>query len=389
LGPENFGLVNFAIAFVTYFGIISDYGFNLTATREISINRNDTKAVSKIFSTVISIKVLFLTVSFIILLALCWIITEFRELNTLYIIAFLMVAGQAIFPNWFFQGIEKMKYITILNIGIKSISVIFIFLLVTSSTDYLILISIYAGTTITIGILSLIVIFGKFKVRYNIPSFLDIYHQLKEGSHVFASTLSISLYTNSNAFILGLLAGNTAVGYFVAADKIRMAFQGIFSQVGQSVFPHMSQLYFEKIERGVDLSKKLIKYGGSVVFISCVGLLIFSNEIIYFVVGDQYANSVIVLRVISFLPFLIFLSNIAGIQTMLNIGMQKQFFYIIILAGIINIILLFSLVPFFFELGTAVSVVVAELIVTIGMIVYLQKRKINLFNGYSKLQELK
>ena len=116
LGPDKFGLTQYAIALITYFQIITDYGFNLSATREAAIYREDEAKKSEIFSSVMSIKLLLCILTFIILMLIVVFIPKFNADLMVYILTFGMVIGYMLFPTWFFQAMEYMKYTSILNI---------------------------------------------------------------------------------------------------------------------------------------------------------------------------------------------------------------------------------------------------------------------------------
>lgn len=109
LGVEMFGLVFFAFAFMQYFIMLTDYGFGLSATREIAINRHNKNNLSNIFSAVTFIKLCLLLVSFLILCLMIIFIPKLHENWLVFLLSFLMVVGNAIYPVWFFQGMERMK----------------------------------------------------------------------------------------------------------------------------------------------------------------------------------------------------------------------------------------------------------------------------------------
>lgn len=375
LGPSKFGLVNFAAAFIAYFITLTDYGFNLSATKDISTNRGNTERVNEIFSSVMIIKLCLITISIIIL---HFIISSFRlfaEHQYVYYLSFLIVLGYALFPIWFFQGIEEMKYISIITIAVRLISVIFIFSYVIEENDFLVLIGINGFTQLVIGLIGLCVVIIKYHVKFRIQSLEILKHHFYNGGYIFLSTVAINLYTTTNTVILGLFASNTIVGYFTAADKVRMALQSAFSTLSQAVYPHLSFLFKQSFNHGMKFIYRLIKFVGSLAIITSLIFFIFAEKIIMVLFGDQYLESVMILRIIAFLPFIIFLSNVYGIQVMLNLGFKKEFSMIIASAALINLILSLILVPVLFEVGTSISIILTEVFVT-GSVFLFTKYKI-------------
>ncbi|MBS4035472.1 MAG: flippase [Ignavibacterium sp.] len=375
LGPEKYGLVNFAAAFIGYFITISEYGFNLSAVRQISVNRNDQQKVNKIFISVLASKFFLAAVSFILFIIIVLSLEKFRSEFWLYVITFGSVLSTILFPFWLFQGLERMKYIPIIQVIPKIAGVILIFWLIKSQGDYLIFALINTGVLIVSGIAGLIAAVKVFSFRLAVPSFDDIMFQLKDGLNLFKSNLAINLYTNSNAFILGLLTNNEVVGYYSAADKIRLFFQSLLAPVSQSVFPFVNYLLKESKEKLLLFNKQLLKYQSVAGF--SISLIIFINAelIINLALGENYNESVIILKLICWLPFIIYLSNIYGIQTMLPLGFDREFFYIVAIAAFINIILAFILVPYLQGIGISIAVLSTEIFVSTSMIIFLLKKK--------------
>jgi len=360
LGPEKFGLVMFAQAFIQYFNILTDYGFNLSATREISIHRESREKVSEIFSSVMIIKLGLLISSFIIMTAIVFSFEKFKKDWLIYYLTFGIVIGQALFPVWFFQGMERMKYITFLNITAKLIFTISIFAFIHKVTDYLYVPLVNSLGFIVAGILALRIVFKDFNIKFKIPSLSAIRHQLKEGWHIFVSTVAISLYTISNTFILGLFTNNTIVGYYAAAEKLIKAVQGLLNPVSQTIYPHISKLVKESEELGIKFIRKITYLIGSISFLISLGLFIMSGIIVDIVLGKQFTESVNVLKILAFLPFIIALSNIFGVQTMLTFDYKKAFSRILVSASIINIVLALILVPVYKHIGISFAVLISE-----------------------------
>jgi len=201
LGVEYFGLLAFATATVTYFSILTDYGFNLTATREISIHRDNKAKVIEIFSSVMTIKVILMLVSFLLLAILVFSFDKFAKDWLVYLLTFGIVIGQVFFPVWFFQGMERMKYITYLNILSKVIFTIAIFLFVQEQSDFYLVPLLTSVGFLVAGIWSLYLVKKEFGVWFELQTIDTIKHHLVEGWHVFVSRFYVSLYINTVRFV--------------------------------------------------------------------------------------------------------------------------------------------------------------------------------------------
>jgi PST family polysaccharide transporter len=381
LGPEKFGLISFAQAFIGYFIILTDYGFNLSTTREISICREDINKVSEIFSSVMFIKFVLTLVSLLIMSIVVFSFKKFSRDWLVYYLTFGMVIGQVLFPVWFFQGMERMSYITVLNIIAKLIFTIAIFIFVRKVSDYLYVPLLNSLGLLIAGLIGLWVVFKDFKTKLIFPTPQNIKYHLQEGWHIFISTVAISLYTTSNTFILGLFTSDTIVGYYSAAERIIRAVQGLLTPISQSVYPYISKLANESKEKAIIFIKKLAFTIGFIGLVLSLLLLVFSPLIVRLFLGQQYTRSVVVLRILSVLPFVVALSNVFGVQTMLPLGYKRAFSVIIIAASLINVILSFVLVPLFYEIGTSFAVVISEAIVTVSMLLYLKSKGINFCLG--------
>ena len=137
LSPSGFGIVSFAQSLIAYLTIFVDYGFALSATRKISVYRNNKIEVSRIFFNVLAAKGFLGLIGFIVLLLLTSLIPQFKEISTLLIILYGTIVGNILFPIWLFQGLEKMVFISVINLTTKILMVMGIFLFVKSSQDYL------------------------------------------------------------------------------------------------------------------------------------------------------------------------------------------------------------------------------------------------------------
>lgn len=381
LDPIGYGSLGFSLAIVQYFCMFTDYGFNLSATQQIAVHRDDKKKVSKLFWSVLACKA---GLALISLLAVSFGIHLIPKLNNLSLVIYagsLMVVGNVLFPIWLFQGKEKMGWIAISNISARLLAIPLIFLFVTKPEHAYIAALITSLTTILAGCISLyFVLHEKWIVWYK-PSLSDLTEMLRDGWHIFISTASISLYTTSTTIILGFISGPIAVGYFVAADKLRQAVQGLISPISQSFYPRVNATMIKSKEDGFLLIRACLKWQSAFTLILSMALFFTAHQIITLAYGKQYEASVPVLMLMAWLPFIVGLSNIFGIQTLLVLGYKKTFSKILIIAGTINLILIFPLTYLHAENGAATSILITEIIVTTLMLIVIIKKKIPLFKG--------
>ena len=381
LGPEKFGLLGFAGATVAYFTLLISFGFNLSAARQISIHRGDKDKIGQIFSAIISIQLIFFLLSLALLSILIFSFEKFSQDWYVYYLIFASVLGTMMFPLWFYQGMERMKYITYLNLLSKLVYTVSIFIFIQQEDDFYFVPLISSLLAFITGLISIWIIYNTFQIRYRLPSISNLSYQLKEGWHIFISSVAINLYTTSTTFILGLFTNNTIVGYYTAGEKLVKAVQGLNQPISQTIYPYIAKLVHTSKEDGLLFIRKVFLFIGIGTFIASALLLIFADNIVGLVLGENYQHSIIVIQILSFSPFIIGLSNVLGIQTMLNYGMKKEFSKVLMMGSLINLILSVILVPMFQEAGSAASVLIVEMFVTITMFIYLHKKGIRIMEG--------
>jgi PST family polysaccharide transporter len=377
LGPSGYGTVAFGQSLIAYFVLFVDYGFALSATRKISVERNDPIAVSRTVFNVWGAKILLCALSFAMLLLLVSIVPKLREISILLFILYGTAVGNVLFPVWLFQGMEKMVFISVINLIVQFFVVIGIFTLVHRPEDYLLYAGLVSLGSIGAGLVGAVVAFFKFKLHPVIPSWRGIWQALVEGWMLFLSMASVSLYTVGNAFILGLLTNPTVVGYYSAVEKIVKAVLGLLGPIAQAAYPRFSKMASESKELALLWGRRTL------VLMSCLGgalsiaLFLGAPFIVHIVLGPDYEPSVMVMRVLAALPLLIGASNVLGIQLMIPFGRDKAFTSILFSAGLINIALAILLAPIWQESGMAAAVLLSEAFVVVAMLTYLWLSRLN------------
>ena len=373
LGPEKYGLVVFAQAVIQYFVIVTDYGFNMSATRDVALHRNDPDQVNQIISTVILIKFLLALIGAIFLTIMIFTIGNLYHHYTLYLAVYLTVIGSTIFPTWLFQGLERMRELTVLNIVSRLVTTAAIFIVVQKPNDYTVAATLQSVPGILASIPAWYIIRRDGLGKYRAPSLSEIKSQLKSGYHLFLSSMSVNVYTTSNIVILGIFGGPTEVGYFSPAYKLVLAIFGLLSPITQTLYPHISSIAKTSMKDAISFSRRLIWPIAGFGITASLIIYLFSGAIISTLFGKDYAQSIIILQLFSAIPLAVALSNLFGTLTMLPLGMSKQFSRILFQAATFNIFLSACLTYAYSGNGTAMAMVLTEYLVTILMLVTLCK----------------
>lgn len=374
LGVEKFGLIAFSQAFINYFVILVTYSFNLIAPKEISIYKGDKKKISEIFFTIIFSKIILAFVGFLILIFIVFLVPKFKIHWLLYLLMFELVIWDIIFPAWFFQGMERMKFITIIAFLSKLITVIFIFAFIKNSSHYIYYpILDFAGNLIA-GIIAFKIIIKDFGIRILIPNINKIKYYLIDGFSIFLAQVSISIYNNSNTLILGLFTNNNLVGYYAAAEKIINGVKGLIAPASTTVYPYMSRTMKESYKKGFEIARKFLLIMALVFGLISLFIFLFSPIIVKIILGPKYLESIVILRIFSILPLIIVLNNVFGAQTILTRGYSKEFSQIFIFGGLFGIFLSILLTFFFKHIGMAFAWILAEIFVVLLMVNF-HKRK--------------
>lgn len=373
LGVEKFGLVSFATSIALYFGIISDYGYKLTAPRDIAKCNNDLKKISDIANVVFVSKAIILFFCSIFLLILVSFIAPFNEDKLIYFVSFLVVVCQSFVPIWYFQGMEEMKYITYINIFSKLAFLILVFLFINQPRDYYLVPLFTALSFLIASVLSFIKIKHKYNYKFRCPSRMSMYNSFKNGWEIFLGSAFTSLYTNSNIVLLGLFTSPTIVGYYAISDKIVSAITGLFIPFNQAIYPFLSKKYAKNKVEFYNIIGKLTKLLMCTSLVLIVSFYFLKVGIIEFITNNSneivvLLTSIMSLRILSS-PFSNLFSNVLIIA-----GSKKQYLKVMKLTVIINILIVFPAIYLFDSVGLAVGFVIVLWLHTLMLYYYTKKR---------------
>src|SRR5690554_4737397 len=237
IGVEGFGKIAFAAAVILWFSTISEWGFNYTATRDVAKNRENPEEINAIFSNVFWARILLSAASFIVLIALIFTIPFFYENRLILLITFLSIPGHILFPDWFFQAMERMKYITILNLLTRTIFTLMIFLFIKEKGDYILQPALLALGSLVSGLIAMYIIIIKWGVTIVKPDWSEVFLTIKRSTDVFVMNIMPNFYFGFSTALLGFVGGISSVGLLDAGRKFSNLANQFMKILSRAFFP--------------------------------------------------------------------------------------------------------------------------------------------------------
>jgi len=350
LDPSTFGLIVFAESLIFYFQSFTEYGFNLSGTRYISKNIGCIHKINKAFNEIIFSKVLLSIFGFFILLILLFISEKLDKNKNIFIVTYFIVIGQAITPMWFYQGIEKMRFIALFNLFSRILFLVLLFSLVKSNDDYFFVPMINAISYCSVGLISMLFTIYHFNIVIK-PNFKAILNRLRTDFNIFISSITPTLYNNTSTFLLGAIAGSVVLGQYSAANRIIEVANVIIYTISSVTYPFLNR----KFEFHTRFSIATIVIAS---FLSiCLFILSFYLAIIF---GENYKNSEALLRFMSINPLLLAIVCMYGSNYLLIKNQDKIVKNITIACSILGIIVAFLTIPAFGYWGAAITLTISR-----------------------------
>ncbi|WP_442588759.1 flippase [Pedobacter sp. AW31-3R] len=391
IGPERFGAINFSIAIVTYFILFINFGFDFTATRRVAQNREDKQMINELFSQIFYSRILLFIVSVLVFAIMFSTIPQMNRHPIVSMFIFASCLANVFTPNWLFQGLQIIHKTALFNFLSKLVFCVSIVFLIRKPDDYIWYAVMSASSQVVVAIALFIYAIRKFNVQFRVPDYREVFNLLKEDKMVFIATLMISFYTTSNTVILGLLTTEKEVGIFTAASRVIAVVQSVMLlPMSQALFPHIGTAFSKGKEEGVNEVKRIFPLVMMYTFTMCFLAALFAPLVVHILYGSKFEDSIWILRILAISPFVASISNVMGVQTLLNLKMDKVYFRVTIIGCIFNISLNLLLIPLYSYYGTAIAWVGTELSVMLTLFIVLRGQRINLIDrNYFSLAYLK
>jgi PST family polysaccharide transporter len=391
IGPDKFGVLNYAAAIITYFTLLVNFSFEMNAARAVAQNPDDQNFINKIFSEVLYTKIFLFIICAVCFSLLLSYLPQLNKEKEVAIYSFLVVVGWVITPNWLFQGKQQLNKIAMFNLGAKLVFTISIFFFIHSKQHYKWQPLILSSSQIAVGIVSFIYACYKFNIRIVQTPLSGIFSVLKNGKELFFSLITISLYSNTTIVILGVFLSTTQVGYYSAAYRLIITAITVLSiPLNQALFPFISSSFSISREKGVKELQRILPVCLLFSFLYSGIFYVLAPFIIHTFYGNHFNSSIGVFRTLSIVPFLVCINSFLGIHALLNLKKDKEFFRITLISSILGILSTIFLGYYFGIKGGAFSWLIAEICNGVLFYFALKKLSVNLFNAeYFSLSYLK
>ncbi|MDD6209460.1 MAG: oligosaccharide flippase family protein [Bacteroidales bacterium] len=385
IGLDNYGLVAFAQVIISYFIVIINFGLDISAVKLIAENRHNKSKLNEIVSSVLTIKSGLFLLSFGILIILLFFIDIFKDNKILFIFTFLTCLSEVVFPTWFYQGIEKMKYITIIRFSSILFYVLSIFLFLKRQDDYVLVPLFQSLGWLLSGVISFYTLIRIEKIKLHFPSWIKIKYYFLDSVPFFISRVSLAINSGMAKTVTGFCFSLSDVAIFDLAQKIANVAIMPMHMLCQAMYPHIAKTKDRKITR----SYLFVVLG--VAFCIIIGVYILAPYAIDYFTGGKMHEAVLILRLLCLYIFFGSISIYLGYPTLVSFGYPSPFNKSVLFSTIILFISYaslyltnsFSIINFSLVLG------LSELSISAYRMYYCNKYKIFGDHLFGKLHKSK
>lgn len=370
LGAAEFGVFSIAVNIINYLQVLVEYGFTMSASRKVALGKEDD---SRLFSVVIQSRMLLLAVSILISGIYILINIANQELCLCVLVLLMTLCGYSLQTDWFFQGKQDMKFITILCIVSRSVTMVLIFLLVKGPADILVYCLLFSLTPLLSGILGVLIARKKYQIRFRKVSFAEIWKELQDGWYVFTTQLSSKVFGAIGVTFLGIFAAESEVGIFSAILKIPNTLILCWVPISQVIYPVSSKKFNEAWTVGRSFVTRLRNTILPLFVILSAAVCLFSRQVVSVLFGAEYSvKAYWVIPLLLWMNLSIF-NAFTGVQTLLASGNDKKYSKCFQVGVAFTVMANFLLIYFFKGDGAAFAPPISEFFLSILLLREIRK----------------
>ena len=350
IGVTHFGEIAVAYAIALIFQTVVNFSFDFIGARDVARNREDMGKVSEIVSTILCARILLYVLAFVLLGGIVLAVPKFREIWLLILISVATAFFSMNVSEWFFQGIEKMEHITIVNVISRVVYIVLIFTFIKEREDYLLYPIFNLLGFVMASMYSIVMMTRRYKCRLHIPPFSKILDSFKIGKDLFVNQVCMSLCINLPNILLGTISGSAAAGLYDAAGKLHNAGKHSIDVLNRTFFPFLS--------RQMDKHTGYRRINFFFSLLLAVLLFCLAPLLIRLLYSDEFLPAIPLLRILAVSVFFTGISSAYGVNYLLLIGREKLLRNITLTVTLLGVVLFVVLTYLYSTVGAAVAVVI-------------------------------
>ena len=359
LGVSILGRLSFVSTIVSYFSLFALLGVSAVGIRAIASCGNNREQRTKTFASIFSFILLLTILSLLIFVCCIFFVPKFRDYQNLLFIGSLSLFFTSLLIEWLYQGIEKFKYISVRTIIVRCIYAISVFVFIKSKDDYLLYYVLTTGTVIINAIIN--IVYARNFINFNFRS-ISVFKYAKEILSIGVYKILTSMYTTFNVVYLGFVATENQVGFYTTSTKLFYIQLGILSAFTSVMLPRMSSLLAEGKR---DEYKSKIDYSFDLVFMFTIPIIVwtlfYAPQIIRIISGKGFEGAITPMRIITPMLFITGIAQIFVVQTLMPLKKDKIILVGSIVGATVGILSNILFVKQYGAVGTAITLLLAEI----------------------------
>ena len=367
LGLESYGIFGLSLAVVSYGVMLTDWGFSLTATQRVARAVDDPDLLRRLFWGTLLARIVLAVLSFLLLGAAILLVPSFRAIWPPLVASSIAIVATALSANWFLQGLQFMGAFAASALAGRLLTLPLMLIFVHRPGDVVVAVTIQSATQLLSAVVSLVVSARLARLGPAEWDMRNAFSQIHDGWLQFASSLSVSMYTQFNAVFVGFIAGPAQAGLLTGSQRILQAFQGLAMPVNMAVYPQVNLLTEKNPAGAFRMMFRVLAMQTAFAVCLSVAMYLVSNFLVRSFLGPDFGPAVPVVQTLALMPLLAGITNVLGSNMLLPIGLRLSYTVALLAAGVVNAVFLIALSGRFGAVGGAISAVGTEVFLVSAM----------------------
>lgn len=353
VSEKNYGIYAFAFSLIFYFQNIIQFGFDLSAVRDIALIRDDKSKLAKVYNDTLTAQFYLFLGSIVVLAVLLLAVPDLREHYIIYCFFVILLFGELLFPMWFFLGMEKMRFITIVNVISKSMFALFCFTLIKTESQFIYIALYHSMGFLIAGLIAQIFLYKKFDIVFKLSKFHDVKQTLKYSWSSFLTMASPTIYYNTSIFLVGSHWPKRFAGVMEIGTKVSGAFGVINTIMTNVLYP-----FLNRNKNAMYITRYIFVFMGIILSLIMFFLSGFLLEL-WLGLSENTLEIEQAVKYLSPAPFLASVISAFGVNGLMIYKKDKLYSKIIVFGSVCGLVTGLLLIPTYNYIGGAITIVTA------------------------------